>query len=478
MYTKQDFLDAIQKTSLKHEQTALLYQAGDPRIFQIQESMATMLAMFSQQIEVAMQEPFVKSRDATVLADAAMKGLIFTAQPTELSVKATNMGKRSVKIEAGRNILDSVGRHYQVLEPVTIPSESEAILIARQLQVVTQTHTVEQSEPFYAIEVVQPEDGSSIAYLQVFLNNEPLTPSYKFNGVANGDKVYHVDSDEYKRLLVRFGEIGVVGIQPQAGDNVRIEKSLSFGNVQPELGSPFSLEYISATEESDVKLEMLSIVKAGVDPTSISTLRELGRYPSIYDDNAVFLGEFEFLLRRKFNDCVFLSVWNERAEEAVRGANVDNVNKLFIAFALPSGSTLNKSSVQEQMIQAIKNADDSYRIKFVEPIIEKINVTINGSLSRIYDLEQVKKQVIDILLTHYGQNSTLTKQGLTRVKHKDIHELLIREVQAIADQRADLNVSVRQITNTAPEVYRYVDTQSITVNLTYDGYEDNLWGRR
>jgi hypothetical protein len=76
MYTKADFLKAIDNTIANYPAVAPFYYARDPRILQKLEAMATMLSMTSAQIEVAMAEPFEKSRDATILADAAMRGII------------------------------------------------------------------------------------------------------------------------------------------------------------------------------------------------------------------------------------------------------------------------------------------------------------------------------------------------------------------------------------------------------------------
>lgn len=478
MYTKEDFLQVIRQSSMKYEQTAQLYQAGDPRVYQIQESMAQMLAMISQQIEVAMQEPFVKSRDATVLADAALKGLIFTSQPAVVQLTVNNQGKNAVTLNAGRSLLDSIGRHYRILEPVTINAGQNKVLKAQQVQVEIQTHIVEQSEPFYAVEVELPDDGSSVSFLEVKVNNTLFTPSYKFNGIGKDENVFHIDSDEFKRILVRFGENDVIGYQPVEGDVITIEKSLSFGNIQPELNSPFTLEYIQQAGENDLKFEMESLHKAGRDPVNIATLREMVRYPSIYDKNAVFLGEFEMLLRQKFHYCNFISIWNEREEEAVRGANVDNINTLFVAFELYANSPLNRADVQQQMIEAIQAADDSYKVKFVAPVVAKVQCQIQGTISRIYDLEQTKSQIIALLLSHYGKENIHVSLGRHTVKHKNIADLLSKNIQAISDQRGDFKVSVTVGGDNRPELFRFMDESSIQVDLTYDGYENHRWEGR
>ena len=76
MYTKADFQEAIANSIANYPTIAPLYHAGDPRIRQHLDAMATMLAMFSSQLEVAQTEQYEKARDSTVLADAAMRGII------------------------------------------------------------------------------------------------------------------------------------------------------------------------------------------------------------------------------------------------------------------------------------------------------------------------------------------------------------------------------------------------------------------
>ena len=66
MLTKKGFQQAIVDSVAAYPAVAPLYQAGDPRILQSLDAVATMLAMFSSQIETAMAEPFEKVRNSTV----------------------------------------------------------------------------------------------------------------------------------------------------------------------------------------------------------------------------------------------------------------------------------------------------------------------------------------------------------------------------------------------------------------------------
>ena len=87
MLTKADFQRAIRDSISSYPAIAPLYQAGDPRVLQHLDAMATMLAMFSAQLETAMSEPFEKTRDATVLADAAMRGIVRKATPARVQMR-------------------------------------------------------------------------------------------------------------------------------------------------------------------------------------------------------------------------------------------------------------------------------------------------------------------------------------------------------------------------------------------------------
>ena len=86
------------------------------------DAMATMLAMFSAQLETAMSEPFEKTRDATVLADAAMRGIVRKATPARVQIRAANKGSNVFAVESGRTVLDSSGLAYRIETPASVPA--------------------------------------------------------------------------------------------------------------------------------------------------------------------------------------------------------------------------------------------------------------------------------------------------------------------------------------------------------------------
>jgi len=113
---------------------------------------------------------------------------------------------------------------------------------------------------------------------------------------AAGERVFHVEVDDRQQTYVRFGLDGVVGVQPLDGTEITVAVSYTAGAISPAYGSPFSFEYIGSPAEASLDLKMDALLQAGQNPLDMSVLRDLARYPSVYDDNAVFLGEFDYVV--------------------------------------------------------------------------------------------------------------------------------------------------------------------------------------
>ncbi len=48
-----------------------------------------------------------------------------------------------------------------------------------------------------------------------------------------------------------------------------------------------------------VRFKAGGLIREGVDPLAVSELRLLSSYPSLYDEDAVFLGNFDYAVRKK-----------------------------------------------------------------------------------------------------------------------------------------------------------------------------------
>jgi hypothetical protein len=485
MYVKKDFDDAIASTINNYPSVSPLYQTGDPRIMQHLGAMATMLAMLSAQLETAQAEPFEKVRDATVLADAAMRGIIRKARSGKARVSLYNKSSESFSVQAGRNVYDSKGNLYHIDTPATVAPAATGTFDATQVKVETLVHTVTGSVPFYAIEVPEATDGTYLSGIAVSDSLGSYEYRERYVNTDVDERVYHVETDDKQRVYVRFGQSGVVGVQPVDGTQITLSISRSVGVIAPAAGSPFSFEYYYTPQDSSIELTLSAVLDAGENPPDMATLRDLIKYPSVYDHNAVYLGEFDFLVRRAYSDTQFLSVWNETKEEAIRGADVDNINVLFVAVMSAAGgeSVLTEANpgtpvaptlipdgsltaTQVGIKDVITDSDDSYKVKFYTPVKSKIVMSVTATISTAYTANDVQQQIIDAILTEYGITSPAARRGSAKPLYQKVYKLLRESIAALSDPNSDWTVSITAYPGVfRPELWRYVASDSLTVTV-------------
>jgi len=495
MLTRKDFKQAIANTIDRYPALAPLYHAGDPRLHQPLDAMAAMLSLLSGQIELAQAEVFNKVRDGTVLADAAMRGIVHQARPAQALIAAANNTDAAITLEKGRLLTDNSGRPWQVQAHTLVPAKGNAMLIVRQQRHTFITHTVTASQPFYAIEVPQAADDGDLCAIAVSDQQGEFHYRDGYVNTAPDERIFHVEMDERQRLYVRFGWNNVVGTQPLAGDKLSVRLAYCHGAVVPEYGSAFSLDYLHHPDEIHLKFSMATLKMAGSAPPPISALRQLARYPSVYQSHAVFLGEFDFLVRRNHADLAFVSVWNEAMEESIRGASVDNVNTLFVACqsaseqetvitetepwlpVMPQMIAENQLSALQQAIKAtIRAADDSYKVRFYTPVISLIGLTIHARVSTSYVPEQVKQAIETTLLTEYGKTSAAARRGGHAPLYQAIYALLRKNIPALTDEGADIQVTITPLPRLRPEHWRFVAPSSLTVNVELGDIVSSRWG--
>lgn len=498
MYTKADFQQAIADSIANYPEVAPFYNAGSPIILQHLDAMAAMLAMHSAQIETAMTEAFDKARDATVLADAAMRGIIRKATPARVQILATNGNSIPFVIETGRTLFDSNGNYYIVSTPVTVAANSTGTFEALQYKTEAITHTVTGSVPFYPIEIPAPTDDSFLSGIDVNDANGQYEYRNSYINTLPNERIYHVEVDDRQRVYVRLGQKDIVGTQPLDGHVITITVYRSKGELSPAFGSPFSFEYLTSIYDSNVTLKMNSLLYGGQNPIDMTALRDLAKYPAVYDHNAVFLGEFDFLVRYQFPTVRFLSIWNESVEEVARGASVDNINVLFVAVLSQDGTEdtltepdpntpvapdtiaeIDYTSTQKLIKAAILKADDSYKVKFYTPVRSEIETTITAVVSTSYVASEVQAKIIAVILAEYGEAAAASKRGSNQPLYREVYALLKSKVPELNDGRADLQVAIAApVGNLRPELWRYISPNSLTVTVTVANITLPSWGGR
>lgn len=486
MLNKVDFQRAIRETIDNYPDLAIRYRAGDPIILQHLEAIATMLSMVSQSIDVARSEVFEKSRDATILADAAMRGIVPKAKPARVEILVANKSASGVRIEAGRLLQDSRGRPWVVMAGVDVPGAGSATIQAEQRTRVSTTHTVERDEPFHAVEIKTTlADGQTLAALSVADDQGEWAFSDRYTNVGPGDRVYHVEADDRQRVYVRFGMRDVVGVQPGVGAVLALRADYTHGDVTPALGSPFAFESVQTPVDAFLGLTMQAMVINGQDPISMDVLRTLARYPSVYNGSAVFLGEFDFLIRRKFPALRFLSVWNEALEERVRGPSLDNINTLFVAVmgedGLEPALDLEESAgghgavipetewtdLHRSIREAIARADDSYRVRFITPVRTPQTWAVQALVGSAYLSDTVARRLREAVISRYNISSM--RHGRASVPIQEVYAYLREQVPEIAEPGTDINVILPDTGIGVPEAWKFVTPDTLTVSVTSAG---------
>lgn len=502
MLTKDDFQRSISETVSRYPALSPLHQVKDPRMLQSLEAIATMLSMVSAQVDVGLNEPFLKSRDATVLADAAMRGIIPKATPARATVKVVNTGTADYTLDTARGIVDSSGRLWFTQTAPTIRPGETGFVDCIQKRTVSITHTVNSFEPFYSIEIPPAVDESQLAGFSLRDADGEWSHRERYTNTWPGERVYHVEADDRKRVFIRFGVDSVVGVQPHVGHEFTLDIAYTFGDfvgsaagVPPPADSPFAFEYIQSPAENALTLTMHALLEPGSSPMDIVTLRDLARYPSVYEHNAVFLGEFDFLVRRHFPTLRFLSVWNEQREELARGANIDHINTLFVACLSQDGTepTLTQPDPQTPLMpsviapaaltgtqQAIRDkileADDSYKIKFYTPVRSKITCTIRARVSSVYIASAVRDKVTRLVLDEYGEEASASKRGDNRPLYRRIYALIREKIFELNDANADLVVEIAEPASPRPELWRYIAPDSLSVTVATENTAIDAWG--
>jgi len=381
--------------------------------------------------------------------------------------------------------------------PATVGAGGQATFEAVQLYTTIITHTVSGSAPFYAIAIPAAADDAYLCAIAVSDASGDYVYRNRYVNTAAGERVFHVEVDDRQQTYVRFGLDGVVGVQPLDGTEITVAVSYTAGAISPAYGSPFSFEYIGSPAEASLDLKMDALLQAGQNPLDMSVLRDLARYPSVYDDNAVFLGEFDYVVRRQFSTLQFLSVWNEALEEQVRGASLDNINALFVACLSSGGgeavvdepdpanpvaptkiAEADLTDTQRSIRAAIQAADDSYRVYFYSTVRSKIGMTINARVSTAYVATDVQSKIVEAVVAEFGQDAPASKRGLNQPLYTRVYELLKAKVPELSGGKADLTVVIDEPETGAlrPELWRYVDAGSLDVTVKTVNVVATAWG--
>lgn len=472
--SKADFQAAYVSRIADYPALAQLYRAQDPRVIANLDAMASMMAMLSAQIDAAEFEPFLKTRDGTILADATLKGILPIARPATATISVKNNGTASFTLPLGRRLVDSSGRIFLVDATTVVRPGLTVEIAATQKTLRTVSVTVAPGGPYYRIPVPASDAGGSLSSLTVESGGVIFDYAPDWFNVAPNQKAYQVETDELRNLYVVLGQQDVVGYQPGTGEVFILTIEECDGAITDlAIGSSIAFEYATTAAEGQISMTVAAITDGGQDAPSIDTLRQMARYPAIYDHDAVYLGNFDFLLRRYLSPVVFLSVWNEQIEERARGSSLNNINTLFVSGIVDNLTDANFAS---RVADLIRRADDSYKVRVIRANEVEVPVTITATVSVVHDPAEVASQIRALILGQYGRGQpAVSSGGANPINQKAVAKLLTDNIDALKDQISDFQLTVRPPGLQKPEDYLYVSDSSLSVIITAQPYNTGLW---
>lgn len=462
-------------------EVALRYQNGDPLVRGMLQAQAGMIADQSADVDQAQIEPFIKSNVRTILADATNKGILPIATPCQHYIEVENKGLNAVSISAGRYIDDIQGRTWRLLQTANVGPGEVVEVQAEQSQIRVEKYQAIYTEPFHQVQLniqeelhlssvnIHDEQGNTYKRRKNWLNCPP------------GEYAFNVKTDSMRHMIIEFGDDLRCGRTVQANALLNFELIETDGKIDNSVLREASLQELMTADEGKIQLKFKTggLIRAGADPLSIEQLRLLSSYPT-HDDSDVFLGDFNYSVRKAFmSRCNYLNIWNEAVQERYYKATLDDINHLQLAFSAKN------ESESEQLATEIKNyigeIDSLYkdRVHQREVEIRYFNLEVNAKLASVHSVETVKEQIITLLLSKYGRDLLASSYFLADgFNAQEIAKTLKDNIVAFQDHISDFALVSDDLAldPIKPHQWTYMSKLSITVNIKRTATSgNNLW---
>ncbi len=478
MLTQADF-EARLVANLDDFEILERYNAQDPIVLKYLRSLGAYLTLFGQEFEISELEPFTKTRDRSIIADASNKGILPIGMPTQHILEVINRSTNIITLSQGRLIEDnSGGRYWRLLQSVTVAAGSIAEVLVEQSEYREIQYTVTNTENFHRVEL-QLQDDLALAGLTVRDNtNQVYQLKKRWMNVAPLDYAFNLTTDSLRRVFVEFGDDNRAGRTAEANQTFTFGILETFGEVDISRLKDASLVEVLTTDETkvSVRFKQGGVIRNGADPLNISQLKVLSTYPALYDEDAVFLGNFDQAVRKKFMArCHYIAVWNENEQDRYYGATYQDINHLHIAVV--AKDIAEQASLEQEIIQYIGQIDNLYKDRVrVHAVVEKpFVVTFKGSLAAVHAVDVVNAQIKELFLERYGKTQLSSSRWLvTGFNSQEISTQVRNRITAFQDNISDFSLMVPNVLN-KPHEWVYMSADSITINLERSAEMGAAW---
>ncbi|MGQ1209608.1 hypothetical protein ACT426_18525 (plasmid) [Acinetobacter baumannii] len=460
---------------------AARYAAGDPTIVAPLKSMMHTLAEVSRDVDISELEPFIKTRDATILADASNKGILPLCTPCQHYIEVKNNGNSNLSLQSNRSLLDGLGRPWRLLQSVNAAPGETATVLVEQSEIRTVEYTPETTETFhnYALDLKEETDLVQLSVKDQ--DNNIYNFVTRWMNTKAGDLAITLKTNTKRKIILEFGDSDRFGTTLLAGTQLKISITESFGKIDVSQLREASLETVTSSIEqrATIKFKSDGLVRTGADPLSIEQLRLLSSFPTD-EDNAVYLGNYNYAVLKKFlTRSNYINVWNEVVQEQNYGASYLNINKMFVSVLAESPA--DQALLETDILNYIPQLNNLYKGKIIfKPVQERpFKIFIKGLLSPVHDINAVKEEIRTLLLKYYGRGKTASCYYLANgFNAQEISKLLSDNISAFQDRSSDFKFMTEDLdaNPVKPHQWLYMTAESIELDIVQlKGNGESRW---
>lgn len=485
MSERNNILESIGSHINDYPEVAERWRAGDPTVRAMLTSIVEAAVFLKRDNDVNAIEPFIKSKNRTIIADAINKGILPVATPCQHKITIENAAAKTLTLSQGRLLEDGTGRQWRLLAAITVGAGATKTVLAEQSTVNYGRVTIPVNEPFYTMSLNTTDDAyfSSIGITNV-TSGEVYQHTPKFMNAGINQPIYTLQSDNLSNINVIFGASDRAGKTVQAGEVYEVAITQTYGEVDPASLKQASLSEIADSDESALNIYFKAgdMTRAGANPLTINQLRLLASFPSMYDRNAVFMGNFTFLIMQHFMSRLnYMAIWNETAHERYYGASLDSINHLNLAIVPKLNTELERTQLITDIQQLVARADSLLdgRVRVMSAIERPYKITITGRLAAVHDIDSVRVQIKELLLVDYGKGSLAANHhNADGFNLQELSTRLRGGISAFQDRISDFTVSGEDVGQNPvkPHEWAFLSDSSITINLTRTADSGNaIW---
>jgi hypothetical protein len=485
MLERARILESINSNINDYPEVAERWRAGDPTVRAMITSIVEAVVFLKRDNDVNAVEPFIKSKNRTIIADAINKGILPVATPCQHQLTVESAAASTLTLSQGRLVEDGTGRQWRLMAALTLTAGETKTVLVEQSVINRVSMTVPINEPFYSV-VLSTTDDAYFSGINVIntTTGEIYRHTPKFMNAAINEPAYTLQSDNLTDINVIFGATDRAGKTVQAGEVYEFAITQCYGEVDPSSLKQAALSQIVVSDDSKLNLYFKAgdMVRVGTNPLTINQLRLLASFPAMYDRNAVFMGNFTFLVMQQFMSRFnYMSIWNETTQERYYGADLDNINHLNLAVVANSDNASEKAGLITDIKQLVARADSLLegRVRVMAVVERPYQINITGRLAAVHDMDSVRVQIKELLLAGYGKGS------LAAIHHNadgfNLQEIATRlrgNISAFQDRISDFTVSGEDVAATPvkPHEWAFLNETSITINLTRTADSGNaIW---